>query len=130
MVEEENPHPIEQIRMIYKQLNLLMINTKEEISASQKAKILFWIHLSKLNVKSETFNELFMSFRTIIITTGKNSTYDISSTKSILAYSTYTSQLAYFSTQISQLYGFAGINEIYLNIQLLNLFYLNLSKKY
>ena len=71
-----------------------------------------------------------MSFRTIIITTGKNSTYDISSTKSILAYSTYTSQLAYFSTQISQLYGFAGINEIYLNIQLLNLFYLNLSKKY
>jgi hypothetical protein len=41
MVEEENPHPIEQIRMIYKQLNLLMINTKEEISASQKAKILF-----------------------------------------------------------------------------------------
>ena len=105
--------------------------------------------------ESEIFNELSMSFHTIIITnhatdyifsenlatvfqklitnaqiiriinevikkvTGKNSKYDISSTK-----------LAYFSTQISQLYGYAGINEIYLNIQLLNLFYLNLSKKY
>ena len=28
MAEEEYPQPIEQIRMIYKQLNLLMINTK------------------------------------------------------------------------------------------------------
>ena len=155
LAEEESPRSIAQKREVYEQLNLLMINTKDEISASQKAQILFLIHLSKLSAPSETYCELFRSVNTIRIenditgyifsgnlatvfqklitnaqiiqtinevietVTRSKSTYDISSTK-----------LTYFETIFSHLYGFAGINEIYLNIEMLNLFYSELLNKY